>query len=438
MSRRPKGPRLYLRHGRIDRRSGKPLPDIWYIRDGQTEISTGCGPDQLHGPDGAEAQLAAYIAAKWAPRAAQAPEGDTPDRRSDPSRVLIAEVVAYYLTGRWGASVAPPAEGEPEDPVSEAAANAASRLKTVLGWWGDKTLSDVRRSSCQAYVQHRCGQTIKAFAQNAPNARRVTEAGARRELEDLSAAIGYWHDEHHLTHRPKVVLPEKAESPRDALTRAQAARLLMAARGYRLTGETHASGRPTWARLRDSGPANRAHLKRFILIGLYTGPRPGVIPKLLWQESPTQAWVDLDAAVVYRRGKRERDHRTKRRPLAKIPPRLLAHMRRWRTKDQALMADRAEADLPTTNALIHHGGKPLAGRIRRSFAAAVRDAGLPDGVTPHWLRHTAATWLMEGGADPWEAAGYLGMTTKTLEDNYGHHRPDHQAGALRAMAKGRA
>ena len=48
------------------------------------------------------------------------------------------------------------------------------------------------------------------------------------------------------------------------------------------------------------------------------------------------------------------------------------------------------------------------------------------------MRHTCATWLMEGDAQPWDAAGFMGMSMKTLEDTYGHHRPNHQAGARRA------
>src|SRR6185312_12382138 len=130
----------------------------------------------------------------------------------------------------------------------------------------------------------------------------------------------------------------------------------------------------------------RAHLRRFVLIGIYTGTRPGVIPKLLWVESPTQAWADLEAGVIWRRGKLEKDHRTKRRPMVKIPPRLLAHMRRWKAADEKLMAERAAADPPlkTTNAVIHHGGRPLAGRIRQGYEACVRDAGLPAEITPHW------------------------------------------------------
>ena len=35
-------------------------------------------------------------------------------------------------------------------------------------------------------------------------------------------------------------------------------------------------------------------------------------------------------------------------------------------------------------------------------------------MSPHTLRHTAATWLMQAGADRWQAAGYLGMSVEML------------------------
>jgi hypothetical protein len=47
--------------------------------------------------------------------------------------------------------------------------------------------------------------------------------------------------------------------------------------------------------------------------------------------------------------------------------------------------------------------------------------------------------MMMAGTDLWEAAGYLGMTVETLERNYGHHHPAHQAGArgsFRRMKRG--
>ena len=54
-------------------------------------------------------------------------------------------------------------------------------------------------------------------------------------------------------------------------------------------------------------------------------------------------------------------------------------------------------------------------------------------VTPHTLRHTAATWLMRKRADLWEAAGFLGMSVEQLERTYGHHHSDHLKGARDAV-----
>jgi len=414
MSRRAKGPRLYLRAGRVHSRTGKRIPAVYYIRDGAFEVSTGCGPDRRHE---AEQALGAYIAAKHRPIRSEAEDAADRDRPRAPSEVFVAEVLALYAEEKGAAA---------PDPGS-----VAARIKALLSWWSDKTLADVRRSSCQAYVAHRQTQPIKSAKADGPNARMVTAQGARRELEDLSAAIGWWAGERPLTVRPKVWLPEKPDSPRDALTRSQAAALLLAALGWRKQPD----GR--WKRLQGSSRANRAHLRRFVLIGLYTGTRPGVIPRLLWEEAASAPWVDLSTGVVYRRGRDERDHKTKRRPLVRVPNRLRAHLERWRRLDRAEELRRRAASgdqVPPIVSVVHHGGEPLAGRVRRSFDSAVRDAGLPDEITPHWMRHTCATWLMERNVPVWDAAAYTGMTVQTLEKCYGHHRPDHQAAARKALS----
>jgi integrase len=44
--------------------------------------------------------------------------------------------------------------------------------------------------------------------------------------------------------------------------------------------------------------------------------------------------------------------------------------------------------------------------IKKGFAAACDRAGIAD-ATPHTLKHTAATGLMQSGTDPWQAAGFL-------------------------------
>lgn len=66
----------------------------------------------------------------------------------------------------------------------------------------------------------------------------------------------------------------------------------------------------------------------------------------------------------------------------------------------------------------------IGGDIRKDFAATVKAAGLDDrSVTPHWLRHSRATHLLQAGKDLWHVAGLLGDTMATVERVYGHHCP---------------
>jgi integrase len=104
----------------------------------------------------------------------------------------------------------------------------------------------------------------------------------------------------------------------------------------------------------------------------------------------------------------------------KLPPRLLAHLRRWHRLGLS------------RKAVIEWNGVPV-NSVRKGFAAVVKAAGLSVDVTPHILRHTCATWLMQKGVDLWDAAGFLGMTVQQLESTYGHHHPDFQHEAAEAL-----
>jgi hypothetical protein len=77
-------------------------------------------------------------------------------------------------------------------------------------------------------------------------------------------------------------------------------------------------------------------------------------------------------------------------------------MRRW--KARKLIA----------TCFVEFNGKPVSS-VKKGFRSAVRLAGLPGRVTPHTLRHTAATWLIQRGVPIWEAAGLLGMSPEVLE-----------------------
>jgi integrase len=207
-------------------------------------------------------------------------------------------------------------------------------------------------------------------------------AARRRDLEILRSAINYWHREYGpLASVPAIPMPSKAE-PRDRwLTRPEARRLRHAAMKW-------------------------PHLYRFIVIGLLTGSRSGAILALRWE------WIDWEAGTMLRRDPRESQDARKRTPPVRMGSRLLRLMRRWHKKDGG------------TGPVIHYSGHRVT-RLQRTWRQAVKAAKLKD-VTPHTLRHTRATWLMQAGIPIWEAAGALGMTPDILQSTYGKHHPDFQ------------
>jgi len=142
MSRTPKGPRLYLRKGRR-KGDGSALPDRYFIRDDKIEIGTGCGPDRFVE---AQEQLAQYIVRKYADTVE--PAHDARVRKSNPAAVYVAEVLAEYAAGPAQRLANP--------------ANEASLIETLLPFWQDMTLADVRRSTCEAYVAKRMTEPHKS------------------------------------------------------------------------------------------------------------------------------------------------------------------------------------------------------------------------------------------------------------------------------------
>jgi integrase len=132
------------------------------------------------------------------------------------------------------------------------------------------------------------------------------------------------------------------------------------------------------------------HVARFILVGLYTGTRSAAICGAALMPTVGRDHVDLEKGVFYRRAIGRRQTK-KRQPPVKLPPRLLAHMRRWAAKGLA------------RKAVVEWNGKPVES-VRKGFVAAVQAAGLGTDVTPHILRHTCATRLMQGGTNLWDDA----------------------------------
>jgi len=265
---------------------------------------------------------------------------------------------------------------EEHAPETAAPWRIAAAIKAMVPFWQAKTVANITRETCRGYV----------------SARMRSAGTARRELGVLRAAINHAHRSGRLTRVVSVELPDGAEARDRFLTRKEVAALL----------------RQT---LRE--PRVRLHLPLFILLGLYSGQRKEAILSLRWSQ------VDLDTERIdfNARGDRRSNKRRARQP---IPRKLLGHLRRARKRGTDL------------GFVIHENGKRLKD-VKRGFASACRKAGLED-VTPHVLRHTCATWLMQLGVPLWEAAGYLKMTPETLQRVYGHHHPDFLKGAAEAFS----
>lgn len=228
---------------------------------------------------------------------------------------------------------------EERAPDTEAPWRIAAAVKALVPFWQGKTVANINRETCRSYV----------------TARQRSAGTARRELGVLRAAINHAHRSGRLTRIVAVDLPEGAEARDRFLTRKEAATLLREA-------------------IRE--PRVRLHLPLFIIIGLYSGQRKEAILSLRWSQ------VDLDAARIDFNGSDGR-RTNKRRARQPIPRKLLGHLRRARKRGTDL------------GFVVHENGKRLKD-IKRGFASACTRAGLDD-VTPHVLRHTCATWLMQRG-----------------------------------------
>jgi integrase len=262
------------------------------------------------------------------------------------------------------------------EPKLAAPQRIAYAVLALTDFFEGNSVADVTPQACGRYVEKR-GRSVGTV---------------RRELGVLRAAINYANRSGRLTRPVAVELPERPE-PRDRwLTRKEAACLIRAART----------------------PQARLYMPLFILIGLYTGRRKEAILSLRWPQ------VNLEARTInFEVSGRRRTN--KKRGIIPIPPRLLPHLLRARKRGTDL------------GYVLHIDGERI-GDIKKGFAGACERAGIA-GVSPHTLKHTAATWLMQAGTDPWQAAGFLSTSVETLLRVYGHHHPDYQREAAENIGK---
>ena len=91
----------------------------------------------------------------------------------------------------------------------------------------------------------------------------------------------------------------------------------------------------------------------------------------------------------------------------------LSGVRRLRGLATQRLATRWEARKLIAGCFVEFNGKPVS-PVKTGFRSAVRPAGLSGKVTPHSLRHTAATWLMQRGRLTVKALSHRG-SKKTVQ-----------------------
>jgi len=257
-------------------------------------------------------------------------------------------------------------------------AQVAYHLDRLLTFFADKTLADINGPLCREYARQ-----------------STTDTMARKDLEYLRAAINHHRKEGLHDRIISVVLPAR-RPPRERWLEPHEVDLLL---------ET------AWNRPKCE------HVAKFILVALYTGRRSSVVCGASFVREKGRSWVDLNRGMLF---PPERARKTKKRnPTIPLPEELLEHLRAWRRDGQRYV--------------VEWNGHPIV-RLEKTMRLIAEEAGLGY-VTPHVLRHTAATWMMMAGVDIYEAGQYLGMTTRTLEENYAHFRPDHLSSARNAFTR---
>lgn len=284
-------------------------------------------------------------------------------------------------------------------------------MEALLAFWGSKTVSEINKRSCRAFVQHHA------------------ESSARRMLEDLRAAVELAiGDELVADTRINFYLPPAKKARYRYYTREQAARIIWAA--YRKRGSYSYTGKRAKAETRGMTKVTNArptrHIARYFLTAIYTGTRTDRIEQASFVKEPGRPWIDLEQGIYYRAWDGELVPDNKRANPIRIPQRLLAHMRRWHRNGARY--------------LVEWSGRPVS--TASAFFRLLKDV-MPDeqerkGLNRHSTRHTAATWLMQGGGNTSDIAGYLSIDERTLKKHYGVHHPFAQGDIDDSYTTGRA
>lgn len=146
--------------------------------------------------------------------------------------------------------------------------------------------------------------------------------------------------------------------------------------------------------------ARLSRAERFLWLALETASRKTAIQQLTWSR------VDFEVKVI--------DYREPGRAATKKRRSIVPFSKRVEPILQRMYLERLDDDGFVLDSNID---------VYRSVKRIARIAGVP-GVTPHVLRHTAATHMARRGIPMWLIAQTLKITLEVAERTYSHHCPD--------------
>jgi integrase len=369
---------------------------MYVIRDGQTNRGTGCYARDGAGAEAiAHKKLAEYILKKHDPAKAL--------DRSNPNATKIADVRALEMKRIAGAVM-------PDHRKKE----LITLCENMGNWFGSRTIGDLNGDLQEEYARERKRwvmvlvdrkRTVVQTDEPAPIA-------AYRDLKILAAAVNRFFKNKvgGVQTRFSPVLPDAPKSRQKWLTRDEAAKILW--RAWRARKRTKRDG--------SNGRHTRQHIARFILVGLYTGSRHGDICGAAVIPTIGRGYVDLDRGIFKRKPDNKKET-SKKQPTVPIPPRLLAHMRRWKRLGISKQA------------VIEYNDKPVA-NVSAGWDSMIEDMGLSTDdrsmrIVRHTLRHTAITWYLQPdrrtgkSVDIEIVSQYCGVSVATIRKTYRHVMP---------------
>lgn len=256
--------------------------------------------------------------------------------------------------------------------------------------------SDVDADLCRSYARDRfeAGKLVKVRRGDKVDTERreLSPSTVWTELVRLRVCLEWAEERQLIAKAPYVWVPAPAEPKQRTLTEEEFWRLVDACRS--------------------------PHVRLFALLLIATAGRHTAVLELTWDR------VDFEASIINLKKPTPRDPMSKR----SFKGRATVAM------NNLIRAALTEAKAGATSPYViewNGNGEPLLS-VKKAFARAVQRAGL-SGVTPHTLRHTAATWLTEGDVAIEKVARFLGHKDLATTQAYSKPKGGQLAGAANVV-----